>query len=57
MFVELTDNLRPFLFLTDPNTSLKYRLKEGVSLKKALKAVEKTNTEWLQERDKRISDL
>jgi cell shape-determining protein MreC len=57
VFADLHDKLRPFLFLADPETSLKYRLKEGVSLKKALKAVEKTNAEWLQVRDQRIAEL
>jgi hypothetical protein len=57
VFLELQELLRPFLFLADSDLCLKYRLKEGVSLRKALRAVERANAEWLQQRDARIGEL
>lgn len=43
VFQELQAHLRPYLFLSDPELALKYRLKEGVTLNKAMKTMERTN--------------
>lgn len=57
VFADLHVRLKDFLFLNDPELGLKYRLKEGVSYRKTVRTMEKTSTEWLQQKSKRIEEL
>lgn len=57
VFSELQLKLKDFLFLGDAQLSFKYKLKEGVTYRKACRTMEKMSSEWLRQKDERISEL
>lgn len=47
VFVDLHLKLKDFLFLNDNDMSNKYKLKEGITYRKACKNIDRITSQWL----------
>lgn len=54
VFVGLHNQLKPFLFLNESELASRYRLREGLSYRKACHLIDKQHLEVVAERDERI---
>lgn len=57
VFVDLHLRLKDFLFLNDNDISNKYKLKEGITLRKACKNIDKINSQWIEKHEQKITQL
>lgn len=57
VFVDLHLKLKDFLFLNDNDIGNKYKLKEGITYRKACKNIDRINLQWIEKKEERISQL
>jgi hypothetical protein len=55
VFVDLHLRLKDFLFLNDNDISNKYKLKDGITLSKACKNIDKISSQWIEKQEEKIT--